>query len=322
MSWTLRHSRWCTGCPSGAILARFEVVKGGQQGCLDAGPAVRDASHFWYSPWHPPLFSQLVCAFGLISAVIQFIGQLFPGAFVAPSPIAVASVVLCVVWGLYRSYPRQRISHEFRHPHTAVTVKVGDLFDQEAHLVVNFADTFDTAIENVINRHSVQAQLLERVYDGDVQQLDKQIVSALSDVHPVAREIRRDKRRGKLTRYAVGTVAVLGEHKRRIFAVAGSHMSNDLVAKSSVQDWWFSLSRLWDAVYRYGEYGRVAIPVVGSGLSRLDFLDRQTLIKMIIQSFVARSREAVVCRELTVVIWPADVVSIDMLEIAAFLRAL
>lgn len=261
-------------------------------------------------------------AFGLVSAVIQFVGQLFPRAFTTPSLIAVGSVALCIVWGLYRSYPREKIRHEFHHPRTAVSVEVGDLFDQDAHLVVNFADTFDTAIDGVINRHSVQGQLLQRLYDSDVQQLDKQLASALSDVRPAAKESRRDKRRGKLVRYAIGTVAVLGDQTRRIFAVAGSYMGNDLVAKSSVQDWWLSLSQLWDAIYLHGEHGRVAIPVVGSGLSRLDFLDRQTLIKMILQSFVTRSREALVCRELIVVIWPPDIASIDMLEIAAFLRAL
>lgn len=261
-------------------------------------------------------------AFGLISAVIQFVGQLFPRAFFAPSAIAVSSVASCIVWGLYRSYPRETIRHEFQHPRTAVAVEVGDLFDQDAHLVVAFTDTFDTATDGVINKHSVQGQLLGRVYDGDVQQLDKQLTAALSDVPPIAKEARRTKRRGKLTRYPIGTVAVLDEHARQIFAVAGSRMGNDLVAKSSVQDWWLSLGRLWDAIYLHGEQERVAIPVVGSGLSRLDFLDRQTLTKMILQSFIARSREAVICRELTVVIWPPDVGSIDMLEIAAFLRAL
>jgi hypothetical protein len=97
---------------------------------------------------------------------------------------------------------------------------------------------------------------------------------------------------------------VVGEPHRRVFAVAYSRMGNDLVAQSTVEDLWSSLSRLWDAVYLHGQRGRVAIPLLGSELARIDALDRESALRMILLSFVTRSRENLVARELTLVIWP------------------
>jgi len=270
------------------------------------------------------LVANILVAFGLVSGIIQFVGQLFPSAFHNPAAVAVVSLGACLVWGVLRAYPRGHIRHQFRHPDVAVSVDVGDLFEQDAHLVVGFADTFDTAIDGdrVISNSSVQGQLVTRLYGGDAHRLDKELRSALARVAPVVTERRQHKRWGNLRRYPVGTVAVIGEPNRRIFGVAYSRMGNDLVAKSTVQDWWLSLNRLWDAVYQHGQHGSVAIPLVGSGLARLNFLDRQNLLKMIIMSFVVRSRESVVCPDLRLVIWPQDLAGGDLVEARAFLRAL
>jgi Domain of unknown function (DUF6430) len=269
------------------------------------------------------LVTNVLVAFGLVSGIIQFIGQLFPSAFHDPGAIAAGSLGVCLVWAVVRVYPRGHIRHEFHRPDMVITVDVGDLFEQDAHLVVGFADTFDTSTDDrVISNSSVQGQLIDRLYGGDARQLDKELRSALARVTPVATERRQNKRLGNLRRYPVGTVAVVGEPHRRVFGVAYSRMGNDLVAKSTVQEWWLSLSNLWDAIYQHGQNESVAIPLVGSGLARLNFLDRQNLLKMIIMSFVARSRESVVCRELRIVIWPPDLADVDLVEAGAFLRAL
>lgn len=268
--------------------------------------------------------ANLLVAFGAISAVVQFFGQLYPAALPDPSLVTAAAAGVCVLWATVRAWPRACVRHEFKFPDMTVVVQVGDLFDQQTHIVVGFTDTFDTSVaENrLVNSSSVQGQLLTRLYDDDCQRLDKDLSSALRDVMPVSKEAREHKHQGKLNRYAVGTVAVLRSRPQLVFGVAYSHMGNDCVAKSSVEDLWFSLNRLWDAVYRYGQREYVAIPLVGSGLARLDFLDRESILRMILLSFVARSREVQICRELRIVIWPPDLEKVDMLEIAAFLRTI
>lgn len=270
------------------------------------------------------LAADLLVAFGGVSAVVQFVGQLFPRAFPHPTPILVGSIVVCLSWGMVRARPRHRMRRRFRYPGMSVVVEGGDLFEKQAHLVVGFTDTFDTTVDKhgVINGASVQGQLLDRWYGGDARRLDREIGTALTGAEPMSLETRQSKRRGKLTRYPIGTVAVLGDARRLVFAVAYSRLGNDLVARSSVEEFWFSLNRLWDAVYQRAQHESVAMPLLGAGLARLDFLDEETILRLILLSFVVHSRERSVCRELCVVIRPPLLDRIDLREIGAFLDAL
>ncbi|MET8488082.1 macro domain-containing protein [Streptomyces tendae] len=266
----------------------------------------------------------VMAAFGGVSAVLQFVGQLWPAAIPGPAPVAAASVLLCLAWAVVRSRPTVVVHQEFARPRMSVTVGPGDLFDESAHLVVGFSDTFDTDVRDgvVISGTSVQGQLLERRYDGDLRRLDAELDAALGAVSPVARETRADKPYGKLDRYPVGTVAVLGSRPRLVFGVAHSRLGNDCVARSSTEELWLSLGRVWDAVYRHGQLDRVAVPLIGSGLSRLHGLDEESLLRLILLSFITHSRERVICRELRVVLRPAELERVDLTEVAAFLGVL
>jgi hypothetical protein len=268
--------------------------------------------------------SHVLIAFGLVSGVVQFSGQVFGLRFSQPALVTASSLVICIAWALMMAYPRTRAVREFEHPDVTIAVRTGDLLWEDAHLVVGFSDTFDTDITDdiVINGRSLQGQLLHRLYEGDRQRLDSEISRSLAGTPAVVIEGRATKQRGKLRRYPIGTVAVIGTRRRRIFCVAYSSMGNDLITRSSVHDLWLSLGQLWEAIGRHGQLGRVAIPVMGAELARVHTLDRENLLKIIILSFVAQSRVEPICRELTVLIHPTDLSKIDMLEMRAFLNAL
>jgi hypothetical protein len=212
----------------------------------------------------------------------------------------------------------------FKNPTMAVRVVVGDLFDQPGQLMVGFTTTFDTDTTDdlVISESAVQGQLLHRFYDGDREQLDEDLEHALRQHHPIAVESPADKRLGKLTRYQLGTVAVLSRMNRRIFCCAYSEMGNDLVARSTVDQLWASLGLLWSAVAEYGKLAPLTMPIVGSDLARIDPLDRENLLKLILMSFVARSRERLFCKELRIVVHPKDFGEINLTQVAAYLRRL
>ncbi|GAA0436156.1 hypothetical protein Acor_55200 [Acrocarpospora corrugata] len=204
---------------------------------------------------------------------------------------------------------------DFADLSTSLVVSRGDLFAQDdAHLVVGFTDTFDTATDQdlVISEHSVQGQLLRRIYGGDRAKLDRELKAALRSVTPAAAESRSVKRHGRLIRYPVGTVVALRHSGRRVFALAYSRMGNNLVAESSMEHLRLSLERLWDAVYLHGQRKPVALPLLGAGLARID-VGREELLSVILNSFLTRSRVQFVCPELRVVILPAELGKVDIL---------
>jgi transcriptional regulator with XRE-family HTH domain len=220
--------------------------------------------------------------------------------------------------------PSQPVRHQLTSPDVEINVVVGNLFDQDTHLAVGFSDTFDTSVEDnrIIHSASLQGQLLHQVYQGDEDRLDEQLAVALTGISPVSVESRRDKPYGKLARYPLGTVAVLGEPRRLIFAVAYGRMGNDLVARAPVEDLWHCYTSLWDAVYRRGQRDALAVPLMGSGLARIDTLDRGNLLRLILLSFVAYSRLRIICRELRIVIAPEDLRRVDLASLGTFLQTL
>lgn len=206
----------------------------------------------------------------------------------------------------------------------ALKIVSGNLFDQDTHLAVGFSDTFDTSIadDRIIHSSSVQGQLLSQIYGGDQHRLDEQLAAALAGIPPLHVESRRDKPYGKLARYPLGTVAVLGEPRRLIFAVAYGRMGNDLVTRAPVESLWHSYSDLWEAVYRHGQRGALSVPLMGSGLARIDTLDRGNLLRLLLLSFVAYSRLRIICHELRIVIFPNDIQRVDLTNLRDFLRTL
>ena len=172
------------------------------------------------------------------------------------------------------------------------------------------------------NPESVQGQLLQRVYGWDATALDREISAALHARQPTLMERRSTKPVGKLKRYPIGTVAVLGTKSRLLFAVAYSAMGSDGTAGSSADLLWQGLNGLWDAVYHHAERGPVAMPLIGSGLARVDALDREALIRLILISYLAASRSRVVSRELRIVIRPAEARAVNLREVRAYLRSL
>jgi hypothetical protein len=232
------------------------------------------------------------------------------------------SLGACVFWGAIRTYPGRSIRHEFRFPNTKVVVAAGDIFNETCNLAVGFSDTFDTSTDDhIISAGSAQGQMLDLLYNGDSLHLDGLLESSLNGLRPTTMESRQDKVKGKLKRYPIGTVAILQHEGRKIFCVAYSCMGNDLVARSSVNHLWKSLDALWTTVYQNGEQETLAMPALGAGLARIDALDLESILRTIILSFLARSRQNVICRELRIVLHPHNMENVNLHELLAFIKS-
>ncbi|WP_405613532.1 macro domain-containing protein [Streptomyces sp. NBC_00076] len=262
--------------------------------------------------------------FAGISGLVQLILAVYPLSMLQGGRSLLIVISASLAFGIIRAFPKNTVDRELKNPTFKVTIKKGDLFEEDSHLVIGFTDTFDTDSNDaeIISPASVQAQFLRRVYSGEVDALDRDLTIALDGYVPEGIETREVKPKGRLTRYPLGTVAVLGSFETRYYCVAYSRMGNNLAAQSSVDALWLSLSRLWDVIDETGNRRSVSMPVIGSDLARVDNLDYESIVKMVALSFVARSRKSIITRALTIVIHPRDCARIDMNEMAAFLNSL
>lgn len=265
------------------------------------------------------LLTQSFALFGGLAVVASVI-VLFDGDFfVDKGGLFWAACVASLIFGVVRAWPRP-IETNYLSPTTSIKLVRGDLFDQvESHLVIGASDTFDTSPPYIATT-SVQGQFLQRIYGNDTSALDLDIDAALKDVQAVGEIAGKS---GKTAQYPLGTTVTLRSHARRFFLVAYTLMDEASSASSSTDGVWNSLSELWKTVRRDSNGGRVCIPMIGGGQSKLSpVLPAADSVRFIALSFMLASRTQKVCDELVIVAPPKQYDALDHLEIQAFLNSL
>ncbi|MFG6107163.1 DUF6430 domain-containing protein [Leptothoe sp. EHU-05/26/07-4] len=230
-----------------------------------------------------------------------------------------ALIFISILGAIALRLPRQKISIQLPSPNSIIEVKVGDIFQESGHLAIGFNDCFDTEIGEIIAHSSVQGQFLKRIYDSNRIKLDKDIEAALEDFK-YQRKKDFEKSKGKSWRYPIGTTIALGDANRRYFLSAYGWMGNDLKIQSNADYIWLSLNNLWEQVRLKGHGTQVAIPIFGSTLARTN-LPRETLLKLIITSFIIASKEQFIANKLTLVIFYKDIDFVNLYDLEDFLNA-
>lgn len=261
--------------------------------------------------------NSFISNFGLLWLLVE------PGALFFPENLnfgwlgyfGLAAIAIIIT--IIQRFPHNSICQALSSPDSAIEIKIGDIFDEDAHLVIGFNDIFDTELGEIIKPSSVQGQFLTRIYGSNLTRLDSELETALQPYSHLQIE-ESNKVKGKTWRYPIGTTITLGSHDKRYFLIAYGYMNNDLTVHSNSDYIWTSLSNLWKEVRLRGHGMNIAIPIIGADLARTG-LPRMALAKLIITSFIVASKEKYVTRKVTVMIFPKDLDSIDFYELGDFL---
>ncbi len=257
---------------------------------------------------------------GVVAACAGLYDVLFPNT-VEKAGLAGALVTLAaaVAYGVFRAWPRV-VEETYGSPNTTIRIVPGDLFDQDAHLVIGMSDTFDTA-PGIIAQNSLQAVFLRRMLSGNAGDFDHRLGVALAAEGIVS--TGSISKPGKTAQYPLGTVATVDVGPRKSFCVAYSQMNAANEARATIDGVLASLSSLWKAVCRHSNGDTVAMPVIGRGQSRLSqHLSTADAIRMQVLSFWLASREEYRCGELRIVVLPDEYDKLDRGDIQQFLTSL
>lgn len=262
------------------------------------------------------LFSSFLQAFGALALLLGMLDIFFPNKFnFGYQGIEMLSGA-SFFWGIFTVIPRWKISRNLLVPDVNITIKVGDLFEENGNLVIGMTDVFDTEKGNIIKPSSIQGQFLSKIYNDDRTRLDKDIKNALQGV---SGQRDTDKRKGKNIRYPIGTVVTVVGSKK-YFCSAYSRMGNDLKAQSDINKLSTSLTMLWDEIRLKGQKEKISMGVLGSDLARIGTASHSNLIKLIVSSFILASREIPIAKELVIVIHENNLEKVNMLELNDFLQ--
>lgn len=221
----------------------------------------------------------------------------------------------------FLSRPKTVFGYQLRNRDVTIEIRIADAFEVSGDLVVPINTTFDTDLDGKIPKaHSIQGELTRRYYDSEVCHLDLDINKELAkeDYHY---EEPPEKTRGKKRRYPIGTVIQLKKRESLFYLVANTHINNDGVASTTIENLRESLAELWYYISEKGSKGDIVIPLLGTGKARLGE-KREDIFLEIIRSFIASCSSGTYCDKLIVAIYPPDVAKhrIDLNYLRGFLE--
>lgn len=265
------------------------------------------------------LGSSILQAFGVLWLVVEVSSFFSPQFSTALKSFWWMFVFIGIAIGVYRAWPRLAVSARVQGTDCTITLQVCDMFSlRNVAFVIGSNTTFDTTLDDgTIAEGSVQGQATKRFYAGAVDRLDADIVKSLAGIPSQA----ITKSYGKQSAYPIGTVACVAAGQTRLYLVAIAALNEHRVAQSSRKNVTDALPLLWESIRTRGGLDSLAVPVLGSGLSRVD-ATREELIREIIRSFIPAIRAGNFCRSMVLAVSPADFAAghVNLQELGAFMQ--
>lgn len=209
------------------------------------------------------------------------------------------------------SFETRRITFKVPTTDSNITIKFGNIFDEESDWVIGVNEFFDGHIGQVVAQNSVHGQFITKIFNGDETLFREAMDAALVGVAKVA-TTRQTKPRD---RYEIGTTAVVQNGAHKAFLVAMSH--TDLMtakAASTVPLLWDAMRGALQSVHAYGNGQPLAMPLIGNGRSSVN-IEPQHLLRLLVLSLVDFGRKVGLPKEVTIVVPEACFDVLDIREI-------
>ncbi|ULB11826.1 DUF6430 domain-containing protein [Cereibacter azotoformans] len=196
---------------------------------------------------------------------------------------------------------------------SSVTIKVGDIFKQPGFKAIAFNEYFDTQVDNsLISEESLNGIYLKFHLTTDVSDLDRRIDIFPFETDEIVDE-NHNRRHGKKRRHRLGTIFVNGE----FLLVAMSKFDDSNRAILTMPEYLEFLVRFWDRVNKVYAQKSVAVPVFGSGITRIKghkSIGDEDLLKIMLWTFRISEMRFKYPAKLTIVIHDAKIDQINLLD--------
>lgn len=234
-------------------------------------------------------------------------------------------VILAGIYSLWRFRARCGVSSVVHGSNVRVSVEVKKVLKQKGDIAITCNTTFDTHSVNGFVKHGSLQWDFQQQYFKDLDVLDEKIAEAIKHEH--VEKVYRKRKKSNQKNYAVGTIARISlpansiECSNHVYLVAiSSSLSKggSVASFTSVQT---GIECLWHKVLTFGPTANLSVPVFGTGQAGVKE-SAMLIIKEIIRSFVAATRNERFVDHLHICIHPKDVrrMQIDFYELDRFIK--
>lgn len=196
-----------------------------------------------------------------------------------------------------------------------VTVKFGDIFDQDGCTAISVNEFFDSAVDG---RHvaagSLHGAMLSRYWAGHTADWDRQIAQELAPAS-VKEIVATRPAPAKPNRYEIGTTARAIKGDREFLCVALTRTcAETLEASATSQDLQFAVRGLLTKARSVCSGRTLNIPLLGSGLARTG-IKPNIIVDLILLAIFEESKRKKVTNEIRIVLPKEMVERIDLTTI-------
>jgi hypothetical protein len=269
--------------------------------------------------------SSFLIAFGTIWLLIEFpsshINNFKTFIDINANYILCVSIFISLLFGVFKIIPKKRIYKKFIASNTSIEIIIGDLFKDNVNILIGSSNYFDT--NSNISNSTLKSQLINRCFSGETKHLDELIESSLS-VQNLSGIFDESKPFGKKNKFPIGTTIRIDQNNRQIFMLIISELFFNGTNKhtSSTPDLLnTALYKFWNFYKTEGRMKEISIPVLGSGLARVN-LSYRVLIQLIILSFITYSKSTRITEKLKIVVYEKDYNPEDFEELNKFVNSI
>lgn len=210
--------------------------------------------------------------------------------------------ILSFVCAFLYYYFKRRVIY-LKYNRFKVSGTYGNILDyigaSKVNLIVPVNSCFDTKIDDsVISTNSLHGKVIKFLYDNNLVsqiELDKKIKRSLREQNISSVNIGNDVKKGgksvgNYNRYPIGSTAFVDIGDVRYHFIALSIIENNKNAITSDQDYLIVLNAIVDNCFRNSNGNPIYLPLVGSGLSKLNYNHQQQLEFMVKYFMLRRTK--------------------------------
>jgi hypothetical protein len=229
------------------------------------------------------IFYGVLSVISVITAIIFLFVEIDAKCKTAIGLTALAILVVLYIGIWIHSNVRRSIRLKINT--SEIEVKFGDIFSEQADFkAIAFNEYFDTLVDDkVIAKSTLNGIFINKFFKDKVKELDG-IISADAHLREMIVAENAARSAGKKTKYKLGTICVVGDY----LLTALTHFDADNRAYLEINDYINCMLNFWNEVDMVYAGKTVALPVLGSGITRFkgyDNISDQELLELIIWTF-------------------------------------
>ena len=220
--------------------------------------------------------------YGILWAIVESFGYFFednkPEGFYWYG----AMVIVSVVSGLWKCWPRNRIVLKIPASDSSMEINFGDIFEGNGVVVIPVNEYFDGCLGDHVSENTLHGLFIKKILGGQSATFFDLTSKALESFN----EEHVQSKSGREMKYPIGTVACVDVNDKR-FLLAALSRTNTKTQKASatVHELWDCLAGIWDGARNFSNGDCVKLPLVGSGQSGVG-LPAKNLVEVIVTSFL------------------------------------